>query len=139
MAAGSVGNPQFTVKDGKLIRYPVAGATAIEKGSLVCLAPAGGGVVPANATPGLVFIGVADESAENPAPVPGAVTVAVRKTGTFAFGKPMAANADLGQVAWVQGPDSVAVSAEPGAVNAGYVCEIIGADQVRVRIDNAVR
>jgi predicted RecA/RadA family phage recombinase len=71
-------------REGIEIEFPVAAATKIYAGSLVC-ANAEGFAVPAADTAGLKFLGVALEQVDNTGGANGAKVVRLRRTGVFEF------------------------------------------------------
>ena len=149
-------------KGGDLVRYPVAAATQCFRGGLAALS--GGYAQPAAGAAGVQFAGVFAESADNlsgavqpgavqpsagspqPAPTPsglaagvaGALGVRVSKEGAFVFGKAAAVQGDVGKQAFVVDDNTVSTAATAHSVPCGYVCELVDASHVRVRIDLAV-
>lgn len=83
MAALTQGRPTV-YREGVEMDYPVAGATKIYAGALVCV-NSGGYALPAADTAGLTFIGVALDSVDNVAGANGDKVVRVRRTGVFEF------------------------------------------------------
>lgn len=71
-------------REGIEIEFPVAAATRIYAGSLVC-ANAQGFAAPAGDTAGLKFLGVALEQVDNSGGAAGAKTVRLRRSGVFEF------------------------------------------------------
>lgn len=71
-------------REGIEIEFPVAAATKIYAGSLVC-ANAQGFAVPGTDTAGLRFLGVALEQVDNTAGANGAKVLRLRRTGVFEF------------------------------------------------------
>jgi hypothetical protein len=148
-------------KPGDLTRYPVAAATFCYKGGLAVLS---GGYAQAGAdAAGTQFVGVFAESADNlagavqpgflepslgsvPPALPsgitqgnaGAIGVRVYKEGAYVFSKAGATQADVGKEAFVVDDNTVSTAATTHNVACGYVCELIDASHVRVRIDLAV-
>ncbi|KZX92309.1 hypothetical protein A3718_12120 [Erythrobacter sp. HI0019] len=99
-------------KEGDLRRFPVAAATKIFAGALVCLDAAG------NATPGavattLTAVGRAEAQADNTGGSAGDVAVDVRK-GTFRYANSAAADEisreDIGSTAYVVDDETVALT-----------------------------
>lgn len=78
-------------RDGKLFSRPVAAATKIYHGALVCL-NAAGNAVPGSTSTTLVADGVATAEADNSGGAAGAVRVEVEK-GVFPFANSAAADA----------------------------------------------
>ena len=71
-------------REGIEIEFPVAAATKIYAGSLVC-ANAQGFAIPAADTAGLKFMGVALEQVDNTGGSDGAKVVRLRRRGVFEF------------------------------------------------------
>jgi hypothetical protein len=71
-------------REGIEVEFPVAAATKIYAGSMVCT-NAGGYAVPAADTSGFRFVGVALEQVDNSAGADGAKKVRLRRTGVFDF------------------------------------------------------
>jgi predicted RecA/RadA family phage recombinase len=71
-------------REGIEIEFPVAAATKIYAGSMVCT-NAGGFAAPAADVIGFRFVGVAMEQADNSAGADGAETVRLRRVGVFDF------------------------------------------------------
>jgi hypothetical protein len=149
------------MKPGEMTRYPVAAATVCYKGGLAVLN--GGYAQPAADATGTEFTGVFAESADNltgfiqpgtvepsfgspTPPLPsgiaqgsaGAVSARVFKTGAFVFSKASAVQSDVGKQAFVVDDNTVSTAATTHNVACGYVCELVDASHVRVRIDLAV-
>jgi hypothetical protein len=71
-------------REGIEVEFPVAAATKIYAGSMVCV-NAGGYAAPAADTSGYRFAGVAMEQTDNSSGANGAETVRLRRTGVFEF------------------------------------------------------
>lgn len=71
-------------RNGEIVAVPVAAATLIFGGHMVC-ANASGYAVPGSAVATLTTLGVSDEYADNSAGAAGAVSVAVRRGKTWHF------------------------------------------------------
>lgn len=69
-------------KEGVLVAFPVAAATKIYAGSMVCV-NAGGYAVPAADAASFKFVGVAQEMVDNSAGASGDLSVSVRTEGIF--------------------------------------------------------
>lgn len=124
-------------KDGELVLYPVAAGVKIPKGALVALS--GGYAVNASDTAGVQFAGGAYETADNTGGAAGAVSVRVLKRGDYLYGKAGAVQADVGRQALLVDNGTVATAATTNNIAAGYVCELVSAGLVRVRIDRSVQ
>ena len=149
------------MKPGEMTRYPVAAATICFKGGLAALS--GGYVEPAADAASIQFVGVFAESADNrvnsiqpgfiepsigsPSPalpsgitqgLAGAIGARVYKEGAFVFNKAGAVQTDVGKQAFIVDDNTVSTAATTHNVACGYVCELIDASHVRVRIDLAV-
>jgi len=124
-------------KDGALLAYPVAAGARVFKGGLVALA-ATGLAQPAADAVGLVFAGVAYESADNAAGAAGAAAVRVLKTGVFSYAKANAAQADVGKAAFVVDDSTVATAATTDSLACGVVVGVPDGAHVQVRIDARV-
>lgn len=124
-------------KDGELVAYPVGAGATVFKGGLVAVS--GGYAVPASDAAGVQFVGVAHETAVNTGGSAGAKLVRVQKTGSFVYSKTGAVQADVGKLALVVDSGMVATAATTNNIPAGYVCELVNAGTVRVRIDRGVQ
>ncbi len=71
-------------REGIEVEFPVAAATKIYAGSMVCV-NAGGYAVPAGDTTGYRFAGVALEQVDNSSGADGAEVVRLRRAGVFEF------------------------------------------------------
>ena len=71
-------------REGIEVEFPVAAATKIYAGSMVCV-NAGGYAVPAADTSGYRFAGVALEQVDNTAGVDGVIMIRLRRSGVFEF------------------------------------------------------
>jgi hypothetical protein len=71
-------------RDGVELEYPVAAATKIYAGSLVCV-DGNGYAVPAADTSGYRFVGAAMEQVDNGTGANGDKVIRVRRTGVFEF------------------------------------------------------
>jgi len=71
-------------RDGVELEYPVAAATKIYAGSLVCV-DGNGYAVPAADTSGYRFVGAAMEQVDNGSGANGDKVIRVRRTGVFEF------------------------------------------------------
>jgi hypothetical protein len=83
-------------REGVEVEFPVAAATKIFAGSLVCV-NAEGLAVPAADTSGYTFVGVAQEQVDNNSGSAGDKVVRVRRTGVFEFDAANLAQAMVGQ------------------------------------------
>lgn len=99
-------------KEGDLRQFPVAAATIIYAGALVCIDAAGNAVPGATATT-LTAVGRADQHVDNAGGAAGDLTVDVRK-GIFRFGNSAAADEigpeDIGSTAYVVDDETVALT-----------------------------
>lgn len=135
-------------KDGELIAYPMAANTTIFKGALVALTA--GYAKPGADTAGVLFVGVAHETKFNQtsAPLPGgagfagaagALSIRVRKVGSFQYNRAASTVADLGKAVQIADDNTVATTGTTNSIQAGYIVEVPTANQVRIRIDRAVQ
>ncbi|MBM4274586.1 MAG: hypothetical protein FJ134_09040 [Deltaproteobacteria bacterium] len=85
-----------TYREGVEVEFPVAAATKIFAGSLVCV-NAEGLAAPAADTLGYTFVGVAQEQADNSSGSGGDKVVRVRRTGVFEFDAASLTQAMVGQ------------------------------------------
>lgn len=125
-------------RDGALIAYPVAAGTRVFKGGLVAVAAATGYARPAADTAGLVFAGVAYESADNTGGAAGAKTVRVLKTGVFAYPKAGTVQTDVGKTAFVVDDGTVSTAATGQNLACGFVVGLDFEGRAQVRIDEKV-
>ena len=132
-------NYEANEKAGSLAAYNVLAGTRIWRGALTSTSDASGYLVPAQDASGQTFCGVAFEPGDNSAGADGAVGVRVQKTGSFVYGITGARTQNVvGKKAYAV--DDNTVSLAGGTAQAVYVGDIIGlvgAAQVRVRIDRA--
>ncbi len=82
-------------REGIEVEFPVAAATKIYAGSMVCV-NASGYAVPAADTSGYLFAGVAMEQADNSTGGNGAMVVRLRRTGVFEFDAASLSQASVG-------------------------------------------
>ncbi len=82
-------------REGIEVEFPVAAATKIYAGAMVCV-NAAGFAVPAADTSGYRFVGVALEQADNGAGANGARVLRVRRVGVFEFNAAALAQSDVG-------------------------------------------
>jgi|UniRef100_A0A7C3SJM7 predicted RecA/RadA family phage recombinase len=88
-------------REGVELEFPVAAATKIFAGSLVC-SNAEGYAVPAADTEGLKFMGVAMEQVDNSTGADGAKKVRLRRTGVFEFNAASITQAMVGDPMYVK-------------------------------------
>jgi len=138
MAAATASREALT-KAGDVVRYPVAAAQHLYKGTLIVLNAAGYLEAGTDAA-GKVFAGVAYEASNNSGGASGNTTCTVYKTGTFVFAAGAAATqAWVGQQACLVDDQTVALAATTtNDIAVGFIVEVLSASQVRVRIDRAV-
>ena len=82
-------------REGIEVEFPVAAATKIYAGSMVCI-NAGGYVAPAADTSGYSFAGVAMEQVDNTAGADGVITIRLRRSGVFEFNAAALTQAKVG-------------------------------------------
>ncbi len=87
-------------KEGLLESFPVLGSTTIYKGSLVCIGTTGY-AIPATATAGLRFVGIADNKGDNSSGSDGDVEVKVRLTGVVKLVATSITQAMVGRLMYV--------------------------------------
>jgi hypothetical protein len=126
------------MKEGKLITLLVDDGDTIYKGALVMLNSAGYAVEGAD-TSGGVFMGVADETADNAAGADGAISIRVRTTGVYAFAYSGTLNqASIGTKCYIVDDNTVAAAATTtNDVLCGHVVGLKAAGVAWVRIDRA--
>ncbi len=125
-------------KDGALVSCPVAAGVHVFKGALLAIASATGLVQPASDAPGLVFVGVAYEAADNTAGAAGIKSVRVLKTGIFTLAKAGTVQVDMGKTALVMDDATVSTTPTADSLACGIVVGIEGSTHVQVRIDTKV-
>ena len=127
-------------QDGALLAYPVAAGAHIFKGALLAVS-ATGLVQPASDTAGLVFAGVAYESADNTGGAAGAKSVRVLKTGVFTQPKTGAALTDVGKTALIVDDTTVSTAATTNNLACGIVvgfpdsAHVAGADRRQSQLE----
>jgi len=124
-------------KDGQFVEYKVVGSDIVYKDSLVCN-DTDGYLNPGSDTANVRFAGVALEQGDNSGGSSGAVSVRVQKTGSFEFAMSSAAQADIGDVAYILDDQTVDTTSTNG-IQCGYIAELISSSKVRVRIDVSAR
>src|SRR5512135_2827486 len=82
-------------REGLEVEFPVAAATKIYAGSMVCV-NAAGFAVPATDTSGYRFVGVALEQVDNGSGTDGGKMVRLRRAGVFEFDAASLAQAKVG-------------------------------------------
>jgi hypothetical protein len=122
-------------KDGELISYKMNNVL-IPKGALVNISAAGYAVNATDAS-GETFAGVAYETVDNSAGLPGDKEIRVLSTGTFVFtdGGGNGALTDVGVAFNIVDNQTVTDAATTNSLKAGVCVESIDANTVRVRID----
>lgn len=99
-------------RNGDLAAYPVAAATKIFAGSLVCIQTGANFATKGATATTLRGVGVAEETADNTAGAAGAISVKVRRDGWFRFANSAAADliavADIGADCYVVDDQTVA-------------------------------
>jgi hypothetical protein len=126
-------NTQYRGRD--LIVIPVAAATKIYGGSIVCINAAGFAVGGATATT-LTYVGRAEDQADNTVGVDGAKTVTVRRQKAFKWGNLVAdliTQADLYKTAYVVDDETVAKT--NGGNTRSAASRIVGIDSDGVWIE----
>lgn len=98
------------MKDGELVSLPVAAAKKIFAGALVAV-DANGYVTPGAVATTLIYLGRAEELADNSAGANGAISVLVRRKKAFKFKNAAAdlvVQADLGKTCYIVDDETVA-------------------------------
>ncbi|WP_157669911.1 hypothetical protein [Chitinibacter sp. GC72] len=98
------------LKDGELVRIPVAANAKILAGTIVCASATGFGTPGATSTT-LAYLGMADECIDNTGGADGAVTVGVRRGKAFKWandGADPVTQASLGRVCYIVDNQTVA-------------------------------
>lgn len=131
--AGDRNTPE---KEGKMFEFPVAAATLIYAGALVCL-DASGDVVPGATATTLVALGRADERVDNSAGAAGDKTVKARK-GVFRFvnlGADLVTAAEIGDDCYIV--DDQTVAKTDGTATRSIAGKVVDVDAqgVWVKID----
>ena len=125
---------------GDLLAVPVAAATTIYAGSMVCVNSAGY-AVPAADTAGFTFVGVATEKIDNSDGANGDLSIVVRRRGRYRFGCQTNLNQSA-QSAAVYAVDDQTVSADAAEttndVRVGTIDKIESGGDCWVSIDDAV-
>lgn len=109
--------------------YPVAAATIIYKGALVAL-NAAGDAIPAINTAGFIVVGIADHQVDNSGGAAGDLSVVCMR-GSFSLngeGGDLPTAALLGRPVYAASDNEVEATAGAGAVIAGILEEIDGAE-----------
>lgn len=123
-------------RDGLLFNDPVAGATRIFAGSLVCL-NAAGNAVPGSTATTLKARGVAQEHIDNRDGAIGALRIETRR-GTFPFANSAAADeitrADIGATAYIVDDQTVAKTSGTNTRSAAGVIRDVDSDGVWIEI-----
>jgi predicted RecA/RadA family phage recombinase len=101
-------------REGIEVEFPVAAATKIYAGSMVCV-NAGGYATPAADTSGLRFAGVALEQVDNSAGANGVTMIRLRRTGVFEFNAANLTQAKVGNAMYAVDDQTCADAA--GATN----------------------
>jgi len=126
-------------RDGITRPYKVVADDCIYGGSLVAV-NAAGYANPGADTAGLIFVGVAEERADNSGGAAGAIEVNVRRRGEFLFASASALTiANVGDSVVLSDDQTVALAAD--AINdiaCGKITEVPSASTCWVSIDGAV-
>lgn len=93
----------------ELRSYPIAAATQIFLGTLVCI-NAAGNAVPAADTDGLIFVGVSSEGQDNSSGAAGDLRIKVRRTGQHRMIAAGLALADSGEKVYASDDQTVALT-----------------------------
>lgn len=118
---------------GWQLPFPVAASTTIYKGALVCL-NGDGYLVPGADTAGLRFVGVARDGADNSSGGAGDKEVVVVTQGSIVAKKTSATVGDLGENAYLEDDETLALSTD-NDVHAGLIVGVIDSGHVRLRFD----
>ncbi|HLI49854.1 MAG TPA: capsid cement protein [Chthonomonas sp.] len=142
--AASTGPREAQRKPGQIVAYKM-GAVRINKGTLVVAYNADGYAYPARAgaaTTADNFLGVAYETIDNSGGPAGAQSIRVQKTGTYVFALPSASQTLVGDAVYALDDQTLTTnttnSSNPNTL-VGYVVGVEDANDVRIRIDAAVR
>ncbi|GAB4458857.1 MAG: hypothetical protein OHK0029_20640 [Armatimonadaceae bacterium] len=132
-------NYEADEKRGEIVAYAVGQNKDIFKGALVVMDDTGGYAEPGTDATGKTFLGVAYERADNNPGSAGAVTVRVRKTGSYVYNfSGTWGQAAVGKKAYIVDDNTVALAATTtNDVNCGDIVGLEGTGKVRVRIDRA--
>lgn len=102
-------------KDGQLLPFQLAGATAVEAGKMAAVNATGYGVEAADAA-GLIVVGIFDEAVDNSAGADGAKSAKVRRGKVFKLNNSATApvtQAAVGSDVYVEDDETVALAAGP--------------------------
>lgn len=136
MAALTQDRP-FAYTDGRIVGYPVAAATIIYAGSMVCVNSSGYAVPAANAA-NYRFVGVAVRQADNRTGSAADKTVEVFREGVFEFDASSIAQANVGSDMYVV-DDHTFDESDPGhGVKCGKLVKYISATKGWIAIGAAV-
>ena len=125
-------------QEGRLVAYKLAAGAKIYKGALVCVTTSTGLAQTGADAAGVVFVGVAYETADNSGGIAGAKSVRVSKSGEFTYAKAGAAQANVGQTAFVADDNTVSTAATTNSVACGVVTGVVSPALVQIRIDGKV-
>jgi len=125
-------------KDGSLLASAMAAEARIYKGGLITVATATGLAQPGTDGAGLVFAGVAYESADNTGGAAGARTVRILKTGVYTYAKTGASQTNVGKVVFLVDDNTVSIAATTNNIACGIVVGVPDGSHVQIRIDSKV-
>ena len=114
-------------RDGVELEYPVAAATKIYAGSLVCV-DGNGYAVPAADTSGYRFVGAAMEQVDNGSGANGDKVIRVRRTGVFEFDAASITQAMVGNAMYAVDDHTFDDAAGPtNDINVGVLTKYVSA------------
>jgi hypothetical protein len=126
-------------KEGNVIAYPVGASKVIYKGSFVVVDTATGYAEAGTDAASKNFVGIAYESADNTGGAGGALTVRVKKGGTFLMNATGGAATDMSKDALLVDDNTCKTAATTNNIAVGKVVEVVSATKLRVRIGSAVK
>lgn len=127
-------------REGLSVDYKVINADIIYGGSLVCV-NAAGYALPGGNTAGQIFVGVAEERADNLLGAAGALSVSVRRKGLFRFASVSNLSiANVGDNVYVSDDQTVGLLADCNqAIFCGVIAKVEGQNDCWVDIEVATR
>jgi len=126
-------------REGITRPFKVVADDCIYGGSLVAV-NAAGYLNPGSDTAGLIFVGVAEDRADNTGGAAGAITANVRRRGEFLFASASALTiANVGDSVVLSDDQTVALAADAtNDIACGKITEVVSASSCWVSIDGAV-
>jgi hypothetical protein len=137
--AALTANYEADEKRGEIVAYGVGTNKDIFKGALVVVEDTSGYAEAGSDATGKTFVGVAYERADNNPGTGGALTVRVRKTGSYVYNFSGSWGPGVvGKKVYLVDDNTVALAATTtNDVYCGDVVALAGSGKVRVRIDRA--